>query len=71
MARIILQAAEVIRVTSVGQLVEIDDWLITSRQPIQHKVGADEAGATSHENHEYPYKFANAARITAGAILRE
>ena len=69
--RIALQGAQVVRITGVSQLVEIDDGFINTGQPVQYKVGADEAGAAGNENHVGPCKFANVTRIRTADILRE
>ena len=47
-ARVVLQRCEVFQIARVGQLVEIDDWFAALREPVQNKVGADEACTASH-----------------------
>ena len=37
-------------VARVGELVEVDDRLALGRQPVEHEVRADEAGAAGHED---------------------
>ena len=44
-----LQALKVAEVAGVGQLVQIDDGLTGLSQPVEYEVGADESGATGHE----------------------
>lgn len=44
MTQVALQAGEVFQVASVGKFVDIDDRFIGQDAPIDHKVGADEAG---------------------------
>ena len=41
------QAGEVLEIAGVGEFVEVDDRLIAAGQPVEHKIGADEAGAAS------------------------
>jgi hypothetical protein len=49
-ARIALQAGQVGAVAGVGERVEVDDRLVRCRQPVEHEVAADEAGAAGDEN---------------------
>ena len=44
---------EVAEVAGVGELVEIDDGLVGRREPVEHEVGADEAGAAGDEDHVF------------------
>ena len=65
---IALQASQGFQIARIGELVDIDDRLgIWLRQPIEHEIGADEAGTTSHkEGHTVSCaKPANQAWITA------
>ena len=48
-ARITVQAGEVLAVAGVGELVEGDDRFVGLGQPVQHEVAADEAGAAGDE----------------------
>jgi hypothetical protein len=43
-----LQVAEV---AGVRELVEVDDGLARGGEPVEHEVGADEAGAAGDEDH--------------------
>lgn len=47
MARITLQGRQILQVTGIGQLVEVDHGFIRMRQPVEHKIGADEARAAT------------------------
>lgn len=51
MARIALQASEVLDVASVGELVEVEDRLIRLGKPVEHKVTAYEASTACYQNH--------------------
>ena len=48
-ACIVAQACQVLQVAGVGELVEGDDRLVGLRQPVQHKVTANETGAAGDE----------------------
>jgi len=50
-SRIVLRRRKVAEIAGVGKLVEIDDRLAFGREPVQHEVGADEAGAAGDEDH--------------------
>ncbi len=39
------------QIAGVGELVEVDEALAGSLQPVEHEVGADESGAAGDENH--------------------
>ncbi|EKD98666.1 MAG: hypothetical protein ACD_23C00318G0001, partial [uncultured bacterium] len=41
-ARIALQAGQVVQVASVGELVEVEHRLVAVGEPVKNKVGADE-----------------------------
>jgi hypothetical protein len=45
------QAVEVPDVAGVGELVEVYDTLARGGEPVDHEVGADEAGAAGDEDH--------------------
>jgi hypothetical protein len=47
MAGVAFEAGVVFEIAGVGEFVEIDDGLIVASQPVEHKIGADEAGTTS------------------------
>ena len=49
-AGIALQAGQGFGVARVGELVEVDDGLIAGGKPVEHKVGANEAGTAGDEN---------------------
>lgn len=49
-AQIPLQAHQRFGVARVGEFVEVDDGLVAGGQPIEDKVGANEAGAAGDEN---------------------
>ena len=51
MARIALQALQALEVARVGELVHVEHRLIAGSQPVQHEIGADEAGAACDKNH--------------------
>ena len=53
-ARVALHRGQVLEVAGVGQRVEVDDGLGQLGQPVEDEVAADEAGATSNENHFLP-----------------
>ena len=44
------QRSKVLEIAGVGKFVEIDDGFLLKRQPVEHEVGADEAGTASDEN---------------------
>ena len=50
-ARVIGERRQVAEVARVGELVEIDDGIPAGREPIEHEIGADEAGAAGDEDH--------------------
>jgi hypothetical protein len=43
-------AGQVAQVAGVGERVEVDDRLVGRRQPVEHEVAADEAGAAGDED---------------------
>lgn len=47
--RLALQAGQVFEVARVGELVEVDDGLIGLGAPVEHEIGANEAGAAGDE----------------------
>jgi hypothetical protein len=47
--RIAAQAVEVARIARIGELVEFDEGLVLCRQPIQHEIGNDDAGAAANQ----------------------
>ena len=49
-AGVALHAIEVVQVASVGELVEVDHGLVAVGNPVEHEVGANEAGAASYQN---------------------
>ena len=51
--RIAFQRRQVLPVSGVGELVDVDHRLVTASQPVQHEVRADETGTTCHENHVF------------------
>ena len=55
-AGIALQRGQVFKVARVGEFVEVDDGLVLQgvggREPVQHKVGANETRAAGDQNHE-------------------
>jgi len=51
-ARVALQAVQVVQIARVGELVESDDAFVRLREPVEDEVGADEAGAAGDEDHE-------------------
>jgi hypothetical protein len=50
MVGIAFQAAQVIQIACVGQAVEIDDFLVRLRQPVEHEITTDEAGTAGYQN---------------------
>jgi hypothetical protein len=48
-ARIAVERGEVFAIARVGQCVEIDDRLITLRQPVENEIAADETGTAGDE----------------------
>jgi len=50
MARIAVQAGEILQVAGVGQLIEVDDRFIRLAQPVEDEISADETGTTGDEN---------------------
>ena len=51
MARIALQAGQVVQVAGVGELVEVEHGLVRAAEPVEHEVGAYEAGAAGDQDH--------------------
>ena len=50
MLRIVFQGSQGLQITGVGELVEIDDFFIAVRHPVQDKIGTNEACAAGNEN---------------------
>lgn len=50
MPRIALQWRQGFQITRVGQLVQINDWLIAASQPVQNEVGANKTGTAGDKN---------------------
>ena len=46
-----LEAGQRLGIARVGQLVQIENRLVTLREPVEDEIGADEARAASDENH--------------------
>ncbi len=55
-ARVALQAGEVLQVAGVSEFVEVDDRFVAGAEPVEHKIAADEAG--NQDTHNF---FKNAA----------
>ena len=51
MARVAIKRGQVAPVAGVGELVEVEYRLLAGGQPVEHEVGADEAGAACDEDH--------------------
>src|SRR5574343_299223 len=51
MAGVALQAGQVVQVARVGKLVEVDNRLVAACEPVEHKIGANEACAAGDQNH--------------------
>ncbi len=49
-ARVAFERSQIFQVAGVGECVEIDDRLVALREPVEHEVAADEAGAAGHEH---------------------
>ena len=58
MARVALQAGQVVQVAGIGELVEVDDALRVAGKPVEYEVGADETGASGDEDHGMNQKCA-------------
>src|SRR5574344_1119776 len=54
-ARIALQAVQVVQVACVGELVQIEHRLVAVRQPVQNEIGANKACAACNQNHGFPW----------------
>jgi hypothetical protein len=50
-ARIALQAGQIVQVARIGELVEVDNRLVVACQPVEDEVGANKACAASDKNH--------------------
>jgi hypothetical protein len=50
MPRIVFQRGQGLQITSVGELVQIDDGFIGVGHPVQDKIGSNETCATGNEN---------------------
>ena len=48
MLGVAFETGEIFEIAGVGEFVEVDDRLIIVSQPVEHKIGADKAGTTSH-----------------------
>ena len=51
-ARIALQAGQVVQVACVGEFVEVEHRLVAGGKPVKNKIGANEAGAAGDKNHK-------------------
>ena len=52
MPPIALQTGEVLQIARIGELVEIDDGLVVSRQPVKNEIRADKSSAAcNHDAH--------------------
>ena len=49
-AGVAFQAGQVLEIAGVGQFIEINDRLVTARQPVEHKIGADESRPAGDQN---------------------
>jgi hypothetical protein len=63
--RIVLQRRQVLQVPGIGQLVDIEDCLVTITQPVEYEVGADEPCPASHQNHMCPICLHRAPGVSA------
>ena len=52
MAAVVPQTNKIIQIAGIGQLVVIEDWLVALRQPVEHEIRADEAGAACDQYHD-------------------
>ena len=50
-AGVALHAGQVVQIACVGEFVEVDHGLVGVGNPVEHEVGANEAGAASYQNH--------------------
>ena len=50
-AGVALHAGQVVQIACVGEFVEVDHGLVAVGYPVEHEVGANEAGAASYQNH--------------------
>jgi hypothetical protein len=48
---IVLQGFQGVEIACICQFVEIEDGLVRLSQPVQYKIGSDEACAACYENH--------------------
>ena len=53
MACIAIHARQVFAIARIGQLVQADDGFVLNPQPVEHEVGADEAGAACYEDRHW------------------
>ena len=60
---------EILQVAGVSQLVQIEDRFAAQLQPVEDKVGPDEAGAARHQNHDS--KTSASARLTPAVSLAD
>ena len=51
MARVAGERGQVLGVAGVGEGVEIEHRLVVAGEPVEHEVGADEAGAAGDQDH--------------------
>jgi hypothetical protein len=49
MAVIAIEALQVLDIACVGELVEVNDWLIRLSDPVQNEVAADKPGTASYK----------------------
>jgi len=48
MTQVAVQSGEVFQVASVGEFVEVENWLFTLGQPVEHEVAANEFSASCY-----------------------
>ncbi len=71
--RIALERGQVAEISGIGQLVEIDDWLVAAIEPVENEIGTNETGASGHQNHAHSMRraaFASRALIKRRILSR-
>ena len=41
---------EILEIARVSEFVEVDDWLVTSTEPVENEITANKPGAAGHED---------------------
>ena len=50
------QVSQIFTISGIGQLVEVKHRLIIDAQPVENKIGSNEACTTGHENQDASFR---------------